>query len=261
MRFRRAVHFLAIAMIVLGVARMLTRNTGGRTHLPPADPLAVRVPEMHIASANLSECVAKLSQTSGVQIVLDPALGDPSIYKLDFDAPPSTLHKDIEALCSSCAISAAAFADGARVRVVAAGMQPRTLRIYDVRDIWSKTTAEFWQVELLGNDTRSQNGPYYGGQGMFGGSSYLGAVRRNDNPPSWPASQADAMDDIVEVVCSTVTPEEWEQNGGTSSIHGASGYLVVYHTAQGQRGVENLLAAIRAASDIRWPSDNQKGGQ
>jgi hypothetical protein len=253
MRFRRAVNLLAIAIIVISIARMLTRDSGRATTPPAPDPLAARVPAMHLRAATLKDCVAQLSRSAGVQIVLDPALGDTTQYALEFDAPPTTLTRDLETLFSNCAISTAAIVDGARVRVVPAGMQPRSLRIYDVRDIWSKTTAGFWQEELLGTHDIQ-------GFGLLSGS-YYGPARRH-NPPSWTATEGDAMDRIVASVRHTVTPEEWAANGGTiSSIQGTGGYLAVCHTAEGHRKIENFLAAIRAAGDMRWNSEHQTGGK
>ena len=258
MPFRRAVNFLAIAILVISIARLMTRNGSGSATLPPAasDPLAVRVPAMDFSGTTLRQGLAQLSKASGVSISLDPGLGDDD-YTLNLDAGASTLGTNLNHLLDPAnwpvGVSYQIQVEGGTVRIFSPVQQPRMVRIYDVRDIWRKYCDELWEEELSGKPSVPTQGLFVQTGAVGGG--YMSARRpsptRRHTPPTWAATQADAMDDLLNCVLDNVTPQDWTASGGNGAwARGANGRLAVYHNAAGHREVEALLQAIRTADDI-----------
>ena len=263
MRFRRAVNLLAIALLAISVARLLTRHLNA-TRAPAVheiDPLAVRVPAMSFSHEGLVELTAELSAKSGVRITIDPAVGDPEA-SIGLDAAPSSLIEDLDMILSATTGTPVASVQKTGIRIMPAAAQPRTLRIYDVRDLRQKVADELWQEEELGKVSVQTQGLFVPRTGIINGNygppPQSPGPTRQHNPPSWSATLADATDVLVHAIRERVTPNDWiEEGGAMASLRGADGRLVVYHTAAGHQAVEELLAAIRTANKIRPSGDLQ----
>jgi len=155
-------------------------------------------------------------------------------------------------LCGVCLMTR--YFSGKQIRVAPVGMQPHSLRVYDVRDLWQQVTEEMWDEELHGKPTVGGNG-----QGLFGGSNSRG-IWPMHSPPDLAATKTDAMDAITHCVQSCVTPDEWPDAGGfAAALRGSRGYLIIFQTPAAHREVERLLRAIRAADRIKWVESNRTG--
>jgi hypothetical protein len=264
MLFRRAVNLLAIALLAISVAGLLTRQ---RSNVPApsaggADALGVRVPAMSFSSHDLSELIADLTRRTCVPISIEPAVGNPQV-SIVLDAAPSTLGEDLNQILRSTdgPPLALALAQNGGVRIMPAATQPRTLRVYDVRDIWRNIVDELWQEEQLGTINVPTHGLFVPSSGPISGVYVLPhgpAPTRRHIKPIWSATLADATYELARCVRERVTRDDWIESGGNiASIRGFGGYLAIYHTAAGHRGVEELLAAVRIADSIRQPRDVQ----
>ncbi len=111
-----------------------------------------------------------------------------------------------------------------------------TTRIYNVRELLRNDQA--WVRELLGRAVRRRPSPQ--------------AAATHPRPSAavacFPASidlpAADAQQRLEAVICATIEPDAWAENGGCGAMAWISGMLVVRQPPRVQRQVEQLLNGL-----------------
>lgn len=114
-------------------------------------------------------------------------------------------------------------------------------KVYDIRDLLIVLTPievqnqEFGQVQQAGRGS-AQN-PFQGG----GGSS----------PEDLEDQQQELLDDLVELMEQTITPDSWISAGGNGSVNDFNGTLIVTQTDENHRRIDSLFRQLREAQSVQ----------
>jgi len=156
--------------------------------------------------------------------------------------------------------------------------QNTLLRAYDVTDLIESGYADrrFFStpalsLALTGNealggedlqtlaDQKTEGGRGMGGGGFGGGGGGGGGGGRGDmfeEGGIYRTSNMERIEELIEIITESVSPEEWEDNGGlvaTVRAHGST--LLIRHTINGHQRVETFLNLLRAQRPASLDAD------
>jgi type II secretory pathway component GspD/PulD (secretin) len=119
--------------------------------------------------------------------------------------------------------------------IVHVTLEPLELRVYDVRDLLINLEDRKGGMTTLQGATETEDG-----------STAVGEAK----------TTFDRVQEIIDLVTSTIEPESWSANGGSgkgmiAAREGMLGDIVVTHTRGIHNGVEGLLAALRSSADLQ----------
>jgi len=137
--------------------------------------------------------------------------------------------------------------------------QTTLLRAYNVTDFFESGYADrrFFTTPSLslattGNEAvggenvrRQPAGTGGGGGGGFGGGASGNPYEHGGEPPLR-ISDMERIEEMIDMLVTMVTPDEWEDNGGlTASVRYYKGHLYIRHTINGHDDVERFIEALR----------------
>ncbi|MCB9849720.1 MAG: hypothetical protein H6817_03355 [Phycisphaerales bacterium] len=137
------------------------------------------------------------------------------------------------------------------------------LQVYDVLEL-TKAVPRFALDPVAGSgsaapvNSGSPGGGFGGGVGMGGGNQnpYAGEESGATAPDGtniqavapvlWSERDDEPAENLIDLIVSTITPDDWAENGGNiATIQQINGTLVVKHNARGHRAIADLLNMLR----------------
>ena len=115
--------------------------------------------------------------------------------------------------------------------IVHVTLEPLELRVYDVRDLLINLEDRVPDLSTQSEVTETE-----GQRTAVGGDTF------------------DRVNEIINLITSTIEPASWSANGGKGMIaarEGMLGDIVVTHKLGVHKGVERLLAALRSSADLQ----------
>jgi type II secretory pathway component GspD/PulD (secretin) len=115
--------------------------------------------------------------------------------------------------------------------IVHVTLEPLELRVYDVRDLLINLEDRVPDLSTQSEVTETE-----GQRTAVGGDTF------------------DRVNEIINLITSTIEPASWSANGGKGMIaarEGMLGDIVVTHKLGVHKGVEGLLAALRSSADLQ----------
>ena len=115
--------------------------------------------------------------------------------------------------------------------IVHVTLEPLELRVYDVRDLLINLEDRVPDLSTQSEVTETE-----GQRTAVGGDTF------------------DRVNEIINLITSTIEPASWSANGGKGMIaarEGMLGDIVVTHKRGVHKGVEGLLAALRSSADLQ----------
>lgn len=150
--------------------------------------------------------------------------------------------------------------------------QNTLLRAYDVTDLIDSGYADrrFFSTPALslaltgnealgGEDLQTLRDEKVGGAmggGGFGGGGSGGGGDMFEERDIYRTSSMERLEDLIEIITESVSPDEWENNGGlvaTVRAHGST--LLIRHTINGHQRVESFLNLLRAQRPASLDAD------
>lgn len=121
--------------------------------------------------------------------------------------------------------------EGNIVRITTRGALPRIVRVYDVSDL----------LPPAGQLAQPATQP-----AVTLGTVMSSPLGSSGDPPT----RGETLEQIATLITTTVEPDAWVSNGGTSAIWPGADRLAVVHTREGHRKVATLVRRLREANAI-----------
>ena len=137
--------------------------------------------------------------------------------------------------------------------------QQTKTRVYDIRDLIVRVPnfegPEISLGNFGGNNTSGNQGTSGTSGGLFGdvgGTNGYSGNDSGDEDDENEISRAELIQQILDLIRSTIDPDSWRANSGTiGSIAELGGQLVVTQTAENHRSLLDLLAQLREARALQ----------
>ena len=134
---------------------------------------------------------------------------------------------------------------------------PLVLQAYDLGDLLFEAPSPAKRIDELG-DGRTVDAtnfpfsfpqPYYG-SGMIG-QDYVNRDNRDAPKSSIAAAKSDAYTQLTDAISTLISPEDWDQVGGQSSLQVLGDLLLVRTTKENHRKIASLLDVVRQRAAAR----------
>lgn len=131
---------------------------------------------------------------------------------------------------------------------------PLVLEAYDLGDLLFEAPSPSKRIDELGDGrTVDDTNPHFFFQQPYGSSGIIGQdyVKRDVSQSSIAAAKSDAYTQLTDAIAQLISPEEWDQVGGQSSLQVLGDLLVVRTTKENHRKIASLLDVIRQRAAAR----------
>ncbi len=193
------------------------------------------------------EAIEYLGTVGNVNVVLDESkLADPS-QTLTLRLTNVSLETAIKLLTEQLGVKYV-IRDGVVFISDDEGVQlpPETV-VYEVRDLLAplpEFSGQSFELGALSSSASGTDGGADGGiWGGGGGGGGGGGEEESESPE-------ESLEKLIELVTQVIVPGTWEEGSG-NAIRGRTGTIIVTHTPEVHRGVQQLLADLRKARAIQ----------
>jgi general secretion pathway protein D len=126
-------------------------------------------------------------------------------------------------------------------------------RVYDISDLIIRVPNFIAPRIDLSNQAGNAGGNNVGngGGGFFGGGTGTNNVTGNNVGEENEVTRQQLIDDILELIRTTISPDSWITAAGTGSIREMGGQIVVSQTPENQESLVRLLEQLREAKALQ----------
>ena len=209
-------------------------------HAQPAERTAVdealdKPVTLKYVAVPLKDVAAAIGQLAGINVLLDPkelsAANITPDTELTFACPRVPLHVALRYLCDKYDLGYVVDSENALLITTRSHCREAVVeRVYDVHEFESPPDA------IQPDRTNGTPGCGPGKRRVVSGSS------------GCQDSGAPELDMLVDAITACVAPTTWVQSGGSATIQGIDGTLVIQQTDEVHRQIAALLAALSAAA-------------